>query len=88
MHLLCYTEVSKIFSVAECNQVEDALILLRMDRRGLDSIISEQRLLGMYELELLRIGREMDLPVIGKYKQLVQFLQYAIHFFNDIYTFY
>uniref|UniRef100_A0A7N2LKZ9 Uncharacterized protein n=1 Tax=Quercus lobata TaxID=97700 RepID=A0A7N2LKZ9_QUELO len=35
-----------------------------MDRRGFDIIISEQRLLDMYEFELLRIGREMDLPVI------------------------
>ena len=58
----------------------DALILLSMDKRGFDIIITEQRLLGMYEFELLRIGKEMDLPVIGTYTQLVQFLKYAIFF--------
>ena len=43
----------------------EALTLLRMDRSRFDIIITEQRLLGMSEFELLRIGREMDLPVIG-----------------------
>ena len=32
-----------------------------------DIIIIEQCLLGVNEVDLLQIGREMDLPVIGKY---------------------
>ena len=57
------------------------MTLLRMDFSGFDIIITEQRLLGISEFELLRIGREKGLPVVGKYTQLVQFLQYVIYIF-------
>ncbi|XP_023883394.2 two-component response regulator ORR26-like [Quercus suber] len=52
------------YKVTECNQVEEALTLLRMDFSGFDIIITEQRLLGISEFELVRIGRERGLPVV------------------------
>ncbi|KAF3961865.1 hypothetical protein CMV_013564 [Castanea mollissima] len=55
---------AQIFSVTECNRVEDASTLLRMEGSVFHIIIIEQCLLGVNEFELLRIGREMDLPVI------------------------
>ena len=55
------------------------MTLLRKDISIFDIIITEQRLLGISEFELLRIGREKGLPVVGKYTQLVQFLQYVIY---------
>ncbi|KAF3946776.1 hypothetical protein CMV_026992 [Castanea mollissima] len=55
---------SSAYPVTECNRVEDASTLLRMEGRVFHIIIIEQCLLGVNEFELLRIGREMDLPVI------------------------
>ncbi|XP_050285551.1 two-component response regulator ORR26-like [Quercus robur] len=52
------------YKVTECNQVEEALTLLRKDISIFDIIITEQRLLGISEFELLRIGREKGLPVV------------------------
>ena len=54
--------------------MEDASTLLRMEGSVFHIIIIEQCLLGVNEFELLRIGREMDLPVIGKYTGCVFFL--------------
>ncbi|KAL0010059.1 hypothetical protein SO802_005167 [Lithocarpus litseifolius] len=50
-------------SVTKCVRVEDASTLLRMEGSVFHIIIIEQCLLGVNEFELLRIGREMDLPV-------------------------
>nr|POE46160.1 two-component response regulator orr21 [Quercus suber] len=50
--------------VTECNRVEDASTLLRMEGSVFHIIIIEQCLLGVNEFELLRIVREIDLPVI------------------------
>lgn len=57
--------------------MKEALTQLRKDGSRFDIIIIEQYLLGMYEFELLRICREIDLPVVGK---LVQFLTYTTFF--------
>ena len=51
--------------------MEDASTLLRMEGSVFHIIIIEQCLLGVNAFELLRIGREMDLPVIGKYSMCV-----------------
>ena len=60
--------------------MEDASTLLRMERSVFDIIIIEQCLLGVNEFELLQIGREMDLPVIGKHTVCVFFLDMYVIF--------
>ena len=62
--------------------MEDASTLLRMEGSVFHIIIIEQCLLGVNEFELLRIGREMDLPVIviGKYIVFVFFLDMYVIF--------
>ena len=60
--------------------MEDASTLLRMERSVFDIIIIEQCLLGVNEFELLQIGREMDLPVIGKHTVSVFFLDMYVIF--------
>ncbi|KAL0010050.1 hypothetical protein SO802_005158 [Lithocarpus litseifolius] len=52
------------YEVAKYVRVEDASTLLRMEGSAFHIIIIEQCLLGVNEFEILRIGREMDLPVI------------------------
>uniref|UniRef100_A0A7N2LMY0 Response regulatory domain-containing protein n=1 Tax=Quercus lobata TaxID=97700 RepID=A0A7N2LMY0_QUELO len=54
----------RVEEITECNQVEEALTLLRKDISIFDIIITEQRLLGISEFELFRIGREKGLPVV------------------------
>ena len=51
--------------------MEDASTLLRMEGSVFHIIIIEQCLLGVNAFELLRIGREIDFPVIGKYSMCV-----------------
>ena len=51
-----------------------------MERSVFDIIIIEQCLLGVNEFELLQIGREMDLPVIGKHTVSVFFLDMYVIF--------
>nr|POE71645.1 two-component response regulator orr21 [Quercus suber] len=61
----CLQEVvTNLRKFTECNQVEEALTLLRMDFSGFDIIITGQRMLGISEFELFRIGRERGLPVV------------------------
>ena len=51
--------------------MEDALTLLRKAGSLFNIIIIEQCPLGANEFELLRIGKELTLPVIGNYKAWV-----------------
>ena len=60
--------------------MEDASTLLWKEGNVFHIIIIEQCLLGANEFELLRIGREMDLPVIGKYTVCVIFLDMYVIF--------
>ena len=62
--------------------MEDASTLLWKEGNVFHIIIIEQCLLGVNEFELLRIGREMDLPVIviGKYIVCVFFLDMYVIF--------
>ena len=60
--------------------MEDASTLLRMEGSVFHILIIEQCLLGVNEFELLRIGREIDLPVIGKYTVCVFFLDKYVIF--------
>ncbi|KAK7838875.1 two-component response regulator arr1 [Quercus suber] len=73
------------YEVTECNRVEDASTLLRMEGSVFHIIIIEQCLLGVNEFELLRIVREIDLPVIDATpKKILQLLQSNFKGFEDV----
>lgn len=72
-------QFSGLFSVTKCNRAEIALSILRENKNGFDVVISDVHMPDMDGFKLLEhIGLEMDLPVISKHLDSLDFRRYIV----------